>query len=95
MIWHTVLLDATNADSGQRLELRRAVHALAEIDEVLWFRDGSEPEDRTIGFLSIFRDAASLDAYRNAPLHLELVRLIRNSAVAVHRLNFDGPPPPA
>ena len=81
--------------SKRQEETRAAVHALADIDEVLWFRDGSDPEDRTIGFLSIFRDAESLAAYRDAPLHLELVRLIRGSGVAVHRLNFEGPPPPS
>lgn len=94
MIWHTVILDATSADADQRGELRRAVHALPGIEEVLWFREGSEPEDQSIGFLSIFRDAESLDSYRIAPLHLELARLIRSTGVGVHRLDFEGPPPP-
>jgi hypothetical protein len=46
MIWHMVLLDTENADASSRIELRRAVQALADIDDVLWFRvdfDGPPP----------------------------------------------------
>lgn len=94
MIWHIVLLDATQSSVEERVALKGAIQALVDIDEVLWIRDGSEPENRTIGFLSIFQDAASLDAYRDAPLHLELARLIKSSGAVVHRLDFEGPPPP-
>jgi hypothetical protein len=94
MLWHTVVLDTKAATPEQRQRLKRSVEALSGVEQILWLRHGNEPESVSIGFLSIFADIESLNAYRAHPLHLALVDEIRSSGVTVHRLNFEGPMPP-
>ena len=94
MLWHTVILDTKGATQEQRDRLGRAVERLSGVEEILWLRHGTEPNDVSVGFLSIFADIESLTAYRVHPLHLALVDEIRSSGVTVHRLNFEAPMPP-
>jgi hypothetical protein len=96
MLWHILALDLAHLDTKQRSALEHELNRLAEIPEVLWFRQGRDVERPHItAFVCVIAGTGALARYRVDPTHVEVAAAIRRSGAAVQRLDMAGLPVPA
>lgn len=90
MMWHIVRFRfPADVDDEERRALERDIEGLADaVDEVVWLTVARDVADPTVtGLISLFEDAAGLDAYREHPVHVPVAERARQLSEEVTRLD--------
>ena len=88
MIWHIVRFEMGSLDDGVRAELEASLRELAGIEHVAWLRVSRDIDEPGVtGLITGFRDQDELDAYRDHPDHLPVLKRMRELQVPAVRLD--------
>lgn len=90
MIWHIVRFDFSGTDDDTRRDLEERLADLVHLEEVAWVRVARDISEPTVtGYISVFRTAEDLEAYRTHPEHVPVVEAIRDAGVTATRVDVE------